>query len=130
MVDGFEYECVEFQSLHAFERHLQSQEDIGQTLNANADGTVTHVRTTGFFYGVEILVDNSIEILSDDLSDFMQLLEVELSILYVLGQRDRSQIADGNFVGICVLNDFTAQVRRLDCSQMLVVRLVVAVVLV
>lgn len=61
----------------------------------------------------------------------MQFLEIEsLAVHYKRRQRDTSQVADRDFIWTRVLDNFRAQIAALDGTQVLLVRLAVAGVLV
>jgi hypothetical protein len=122
VVDGLEDLQVELTSGRTVESHSQGHERVGETLNTETDGSVTHVRVLGLDDGVIVDVDDPVQVLGDDLGDGVQLLEVVLSIVDERGQGERGQVADGDLVGGRVLDDFGTQVGRLDRSQVLLVR--------
>ena len=51
----------------------------------------------------------------------MQLLKVIFTAVDERGESDRRQVANGNFIGGTILDDFGTQVGRLDCTQVLLV---------
>lgn len=89
-----------------------------------------HVRFLCFSARIVIVVDNSVKVLSDDLSNFVKLFKVKLALTNEARKRDRSEITHGDLVRCCVLDNFAAKVGALDGPQVLMVRLGVRMVLV
>jgi hypothetical protein len=67
------------------------------------------------------LTDDLVQVLGDNLGNSVQTLEVVGTVGNESRKRQRGQVADGDFIGSRVLDDFGAQVGRLDCSQVLLV---------
>ncbi len=110
MVDGLEDLEVELTGLRTVERHTKSHEGVGETLNSETDGSVTHVGVASLRDGVVIDVDDLVQVLGNDLGDVVELLEVVLAIGDESGEGERGQIADGNLIGSRILDDLGTQV--------------------
>jgi hypothetical protein len=80
VIDSLEYLDVELFSALGLERKSQSHESVGESLNTNTDGAMTHVGTTGFRDWVVVDVDDSIEVESYNLGDVMELLKVVFAV--------------------------------------------------
>jgi len=112
---------VELTSGGTVESHSQSHKGVGETLYTKTDRSVAHVRVLGLDDGVVVDVDDSVQVLGDDLGDSVELFKVVLSVADERGQGERGQVADGDLVGSRVLDDLGTQVGRLDGSQVLLV---------
>src|SRR5210317_1928089 len=66
-----------------------------------------HVRTTSRFNGVEVTIDDTVEILGDNLRRLVKLVVVEGLRLpvHVLGKGDRSEIAHRRFILVGIFQD-------------------------
>lgn len=137
-VDGIKDVLVELTSLGTIKRHLEHLKTIGKTLDTDTNGTVTHVGVLGLLDGVEVAVNDAVEVASYDLTDSLELIEVKLSIeLVVIGgvlgnelrKTDRGEVTNRDLVGGGVLNYLGTEVGTLDGAEVLLVGLVVAVVL-
>lgn len=69
MVNGLEDLQVELTSGRTVESHSQGHERVGETLNTETDGSVTHVRVLGLDDGVVIDINDPVQVLGDDLGD-------------------------------------------------------------
>ena len=137
-VDGLEDVLVELTGLGTVERHLELLEAVSKTLDADTDGTVTHVGVLGLLDGVEVAVNDTVQVAGDNLTDLTELVKVKDTIEGIvlggllgneLGQTDRGKVANGNLIGGGVLNNLGTEVGALDGTEVLLVGLVVAVVL-
>ena len=63
----------------------QDLEDIGETLHADADRSVTHVRVLSLRDRVKVAIDNFVEVLSDALGHGVKCLVVE-SLGFIIGK--------------------------------------------
>lgn len=132
MINSFEDLVVHVESSCVFKRNAHLLESVGKSLNTNTDRSVAHVRVFSFLDGVVVPIDHTIQVFSDPLGHFVKRLVVELPRLVArkLSQTDRSKIAHSYFVLARVLNNFSAEVGTLDCAEILLVRLRVAVIFV
>jgi hypothetical protein len=121
MVDGLEDLQVELTSGGTVKGHSQGHESVGETLDTETDRSVTHVRVFGLDDRVVIDVDDSVQVLGNNLGNSVELLKVVLPVADESGQGERGQVADSNLVGSRVLDDLGTQVGRLDGSQVLLV---------
>ena len=80
MVDCLEDLNVELLGSCGVERHTEHHESIRETLHTDSDWSVAHVGLPRFRDRVEIDVDNSIQVVGDNLSNIVQLLEVVLAM--------------------------------------------------
>lgn len=80
--------------------------------------------------GVKVAVNNLVEILGDNFGNLLQLGKVKGSILDQHGKTDTCQVANSRLIRSSVLDNLTAQVGALDRSQVLLIGLAVAVILV
>ena len=129
-VDGLEDVRVELERLEAVVGQGQALEDVREPLDADADGAVLHVRVARLLEGVEVGVDDPVQRPRDPPHDLLELRKVEGPVAHVLGQADGGEVAHGDFVRRGVLDDLGAQVAALDGSEVLLVGLLVARVLV
>ena len=80
MVESLEDLNVEFLGSCGVERHAKHHESICETLHADSDWPVAHVGLPRFGDRVVIDVDNSIQVVGDNFSNVVQLLEVVLAV--------------------------------------------------
>ncbi|KAH3685491.1 hypothetical protein WICPIJ_003538 [Wickerhamomyces pijperi] len=76
VVDGLEDLNVQLLGLFRFERQSQDHESIGQTLDTQGNWSVSHVGSSGFWDRVVVTVNDSVQVLGDNLGDLVQLLKV------------------------------------------------------
>ena len=125
--------------LWAVKGHSHQKKRVGESLAANADGTVPQVGLLGRLDRVVVDVDDAVEVAGHGPGHLGQLLKVKEPALRVEGpgellalpsglavlladearQRDRGQVADGSLVGRRVLDDLSAQVGALDGAEVL-----------
>ena len=135
-VDGLEDVSVQLSSLGRVKGDLEHSEGVGKTLDTKTDRTVLQVRVAGLFDGVEVAVDDSVQVAGKSHGNLAKLLEIELKwagraeTADQLGKTDAGKVANGGFVFGCVLNNFGTEVGALDGSKVLLVGLAVAVILV
>jgi hypothetical protein len=93
---------------------------------------VSEIGVASLFYGVEVAVDDLVEVACADSSDAYQLIKVEPFPLPIHEgwQGDGSEVAYGHLILGGVLYDFCAEVAGLDGTEMLLVGLAVACVFV
>jgi hypothetical protein len=84
---------------------------------------MTEVRTTSFRSGVVVDINNSVKVKRDDLGDIVEFLEVVFTFSDESGESNRSKVADSSFVGRRILDNFSAEVGRLNSAQVLLVGL-------
>jgi hypothetical protein len=123
MIDGFEYLNVEFFGSCGIEWHAELHEGIGKALNSNPDGSVTHVGPLRFRDWVVVDVDDAIQVVSNNLSDIVQLLEIVLVVGDKRWERDGRKVTDGGLIWGTILDDLRAKVGRLDRSKVFLIRL-------
>ena len=121
MVNGLENLDIELLGLWRIKGHAKCHEGIGETLHTNTNGAMTEVRTTCFRDGVVVDVDDAVQIIGDDLGDIVQFLEVVLAVDDEGWESKRGKIAHGSLVRGGIFNNFCAEVRRLDSTQVLLV---------
>ena len=126
VVDRLRNLLIEVPRLRRVERHAEGHEGVGETLHTNADRTVAHVGPAGLGDGVEVDIDDAVQVEGDDLCDIVQLLEVVDTVLDEGRERDRSEIADGSLLRRRVLDNLSTEVRRFDCAEVLWLDLAVA----
>jgi hypothetical protein len=89
----------------------------------------------GLGNGVVVTVNDAVQVACDNLGNLHKLVKVKATVGLEslrgdqLGKRDTGQVANRRFIGSCVFHDFTAQIRRLDGSQVLLIGLAVGMVL-
>lgn len=129
--------CLEnfFSQLEGFRRlegDLHLAVGVCKPLDPQPDGPVLEVGPLALLQRLEVLVDDQIQVLSDDLGDRVQLLvvlgpllseEVEFGEFL---QADAGQVADCNFVLAGELHDFGTQIAVADRAQVFLVGLQVA----
>mmetsp|Transcript_25495 Transcript_25495/g.80440 ORF Transcript_25495/g.80440 Transcript_25495/m.80440 type:complete len:380 (-) Transcript_25495:95-1234(-) len=100
-VDGLEDVLVEPARGLALEGQAQQQEGVRQALDAQADGPVPQVGAPRLLDGVEVALDDLVEVPGRHLCDLVEALEVILPPLapHEGRQRQRGQVADGHLVG-------------------------------
>lgn len=132
MVDGLKDLLVQLSSLRRLERHAQSKESIGKTLDTDTNGSVSHVAVASFRNGVVVHINDPVQVANDSLCDLVQLLEVVAGLVVVdeRGKGKRGKVADSNLIRGTVLDNLSAQVGAADGTQVLLVALAVAVILV
>lgn len=93
---------------------------------------MTLVALFGFGDGVIVAINDLVHVLGCNLDHLMHLIKVKRLVFDVhkLRKSNRGQVADSNLVRCCVLDNLSAQVRASDSSQVLLVRLGVARILV
>jgi hypothetical protein len=121
MVDRFEYLDVELFRRGRVEWHVQRHEGISETLHANTNGTMSHVRSASFGRGIVVHINYTIEVVGNDFGYIMELVEVVLAIGDEGGESKRGEVANGSFIGGRVFNDFGAEVGRFDGAKVLLI---------
>jgi hypothetical protein len=91
---------------------------------------VSHIGSPRFLARVVVVINDFVEVPRDDLGDAVECGEVEGAALVEAGERDRGEVAHCYLGRGGVLDHLAAQVRALDCPQVLVVRLRIRMVLV
>ncbi|KAH3661623.1 hypothetical protein OGAPHI_006472 [Ogataea philodendri] len=133
VVDGLEDLDVQLSGFVTVERQSQLHESISETLDTNSNWSVTHVGSSGLWNRVIVSVNDLVEVLGDNLGDLVQLLKVVpaggLVVFAERRQRNRGQVTNSNLLWRRVLDNLTAQVGRLDHTQVLLVGLGVTGVL-
>ena len=78
-----------------FEREPHEDEGVGETLDADSDRSVTHVRASRLLDRVVVDVDDLVEVSRHDFSHFLQLRKVERLVRTdELVDGDRGEVAD------------------------------------
>mmetsp|Transcript_19724 Transcript_19724/g.41632 ORF Transcript_19724/g.41632 Transcript_19724/m.41632 type:complete len:589 (-) Transcript_19724:922-2688(-) len=149
VVDRLEDVLVQLARLRAVEGQAEQDEGVSQALHADPDRAVPHVRPSRRLGGVEVDVDDLVQVDGHALGHPLQGLEVEAALAgleaahelgalvgvlgplldHEAGQRDRGQVAHGRLLRAGVLDDLRAQVGGLDAPKVLLVGLAVAGVL-
>lgn len=62
---------------------MESEESVCKILNVDINGMVVYVVVLCFLNGVMVDVNDFVEVVDYDLSDFMKFFEVEVSIIVV-----------------------------------------------
>ena len=132
MVDSLEDELIDLESLIGLEGQAHHLEGVGETLNANTNRSVAHVGITSFDNGVEVAINDLVQVLGNTLSDAMEGLVVERLGFKAseLGQGNGGQVANSDFILGGVFKDLSAEVGALDAAEVLLVALAVASILV
>jgi len=110
VINGLEYLNIEQLGFRRVERHLQGHEGVGETLDTNTNRTMAHVGLAGLWNGIVVHIDDTIQVESDCLGDFVKLLEIIFSVLDEGGESQRCKVADSRLVRRRVLNDFRAEI--------------------
>ena len=121
MVDGLEDLNVEFLGGCGVEWHAEHHESIGKTLHTDSDRSMAHVGLPRFRDGIVIDVDDTIQVVCNNLSNVVQLLEVVLAVGDKSRERDRREVADRCLIWGGILDDFRAQIGGFDRSQVLLI---------
>ena len=151
-VDGLEDLGVELLRFGRVEGHAEEDEDVGEALNAEADGPVLHVAAPGGLDGVVVDVDDAVEVAGHLAGDLGELVVVEVPVggadgpsellrlgaarggLGVVlddeaGQRDGREVAHRGLLRRGVLDNLGAEVGGSDGAEVLLVGLAVARIL-
>ena len=120
MVNGLENLDIELLGFGRIKGHAKCHEGIGET-STKTDGAMAEVRTTSFRDWVVVDIDDTVQVVGDDLGDIVQLLEVVLAVDDEGREGERGEIAHGGLVRCGIFNDLRAEVRRLDGTQVLLV---------
>jgi len=112
VVNRLKDHCVDLEGFIILKGNLHLLKSISKSLDADTDWTVTHVGVLSLGDWVIVAIDDRVEVLRDTLGNFVQVLVVELFgfVVRKLREGDRSEVADGNFVLVGVLNDLGAEV--------------------
>ncbi len=135
-IDGLENVTVQLGSGGTVERNLEHGKGIGKTLDTKSDRTVLHVGVASFLNGVKVAVNDTVQVACQGHGNLAKLFKIEfertgrVDASDQLGKTDAGKIADGSLVLGGVLDNLGTKVGRLDGSQVLLVGLAVAVILV
>lgn len=98
---------------------------------------MAHVGPPGLLNGVEIAINDSVQILRHHLGDVLQVLQVKVSLSskvvsrsHKLGETDTSQVANRNLIRGSVFHNLSTQVGAFDGSQVLLIGFAIAAVFV
>src|SRR6056300_379797 len=107
MVHRLEDVCIHETRLFTVEGETTKNKHVSETLNAETDGAMFHVRSSSRLYGVEVTIDDTIEILRDRLRDFVKFVVVESLGLpvHILGEGDGCEVAHRRLVFVSVLQN-------------------------
>jgi hypothetical protein len=132
VIDGLKDLLVELSGLGGLEGHAKSKESIGKTLDTKTDGSVTHVAVASLLHRVVVDIDDLVQVADNNLTDLMQLLEVVASLIVVdEGRQSKGgKVTNSDLIRGTVLDDLSAQVRASDGTEVLLVALAVAGILV
>ncbi|KAG9533704.1 hypothetical protein KCU93_g71, partial [Aureobasidium melanogenum] len=132
VVDGLEDLDVELSSIGRVERHAKSEEGVSESTNTKTNGTVAEVALASLRDRVVVDLDNLVQVLGDNLNNLVKLLEVELLLAHVYegGKSEGSQVADGDLIRSSVLDNLSTQVGAANDTEVLLVTLAVASILV
>mmetsp|Transcript_12173 Transcript_12173/g.26968 ORF Transcript_12173/g.26968 Transcript_12173/m.26968 type:complete len:510 (+) Transcript_12173:311-1840(+) len=130
-IQGLKNLRVQPAGLVTLERQAHHHERVGQSLNPEADRTVSKVRPSRLLHRVKVPLNDLVQIAGRDLDNPLQFLEIEGTLILDEGwQSDGSQITDSNLVRGGELNNLGAQIGTANGAQVLLVGLLVAGVLV
>mmetsp|Transcript_482 Transcript_482/g.647 ORF Transcript_482/g.647 Transcript_482/m.647 type:complete len:326 (-) Transcript_482:199-1176(-) len=135
-IDGLENILIERLRSLGLKWDLQHLEYISKTLDTDSNWAMTHIGSTAFLSWVEIPIDDSVQVSRNNLSDFLQLVEIEASACSTviscrsgqLGQADTGQVTNSNLIRSSVLHDLRTKVGTTNSPQILLVRLVIAMI--
>lgn len=90
------------------------------------------IRCFRFQNGIKIDIDNFIQITSNDFCNCFKFIKIKSLVIRIDKHIDcnRCQITHSNFSRAGVLNNFSAQVAALDCTDVLMIRFSIAVILI
>ena len=128
VVDGLEDFGVDGLSFRILEGNAKLHEAVYKALDADTNGSVSHVRVLGLGNWVVVSIDNTVEVLGNPGDDRVELVVIECLGLVVRkgAQRDGSEVANSNLIWVSVFNDLCAKIRTFDGSQILLVRFPIA----
>ncbi len=135
-VDGLENVTVQLGSTVRVKGDLEHGKGIGKTLDTESDRTVLHVGVSCLFDGVKVAVNDSVQVAGQGHGNITKLFEIEFERTRGVdasnehGETDTGKVANGGLVLGSVLNNLGTEVRRLDGTQVLLIGLAVAGVLV
>ena len=132
VVDAFEDFLVDFCCLPRLETHSHHLEHIGKALDSDSDGSVPQIAPLCFLNGVEVSIDDLVQILCANSCNFDELLIVKGKTISIDEGRKGygGEVADCHFIRRGVFDDFCAKIAGLDRAQVLLVRFTIATILV
>lgn len=132
VVDAFEDFLVDFCCLPRLETHSHDLEHIRKALDSDSDGPVSQIAPPCFLNGVEVPIDDLVQILCANACNVDEFLIVKSEAISIDKGRegDGGEVADCHFIRRGVFDDLCAKVAGLDCAQVLLVRFPVAAILV
>jgi hypothetical protein len=83
---------------------------------------MTEIRPSRLWYWIVVAVDDAIKVACDDLGDVVEFLEVVGAVLDEGREGDGGKIADSDFIRCRVLDDLSAEVGRLDSTEIPLIR--------
>ena len=131
-VDGLEDVLVEASSRWTLKGKLQHGKDIGQSLDTKTNWTVAHVGVSCFLHRVVVDVDDTVQVARSVVGHIVEKLVVKHTVAHVhkLGQSNRGEVTNSDFVLGSVLHDLRAQVGGANRSEVLLIGFLVGGVLV
>ena len=111
-VDGLEDVPVQDACRLALEGHPEECEGVSETLDAQPDRAVAHVRVPCLHDRVVVAIDDLVEVARDVVDDLVQRLMVEAPRVHVdeLRQCDAGEVADRHLILGGVFDDLSAEV--------------------
>merc|ERR1719234_1894906 len=132
IVDRLKDLFVKQARLFRLKRQPHKNVSVSKALDTNSNWSVSHVAVPSLLHGVEVHLNDLVQVLRRHLGHLLQALKVVGVRLLVHKSIDGNggKIADSYFIRSRVLHDFCAKVGTLDGPQVLLVALSVARVLV
>mmetsp|Transcript_1050 Transcript_1050/g.3271 ORF Transcript_1050/g.3271 Transcript_1050/m.3271 type:complete len:273 (-) Transcript_1050:81-899(-) len=135
MVDGLEDVLIQPLRLLTLEWVPHEDKCVSQALDTDTDGSMAKVGVLGLRNRIVVAVDDPVEVLGNHLGHIAQSGMIKFGLTAVVGyheagQCDRCQVTHSNFIRSSVFDDLRAQIAGSDSSQVLLVALPVAGILV
>mmetsp|Transcript_2607 Transcript_2607/g.5609 ORF Transcript_2607/g.5609 Transcript_2607/m.5609 type:complete len:277 (+) Transcript_2607:658-1488(+) len=136
-VECFENILVELTSSLPLKRQLHHLKCIRQPLHTNSNRTMSHIARLRLLHRIKVTINHPIQILGNHLGNVLELVQIKTALSSKVigwsdefGQTDGGKVAYRNLIRSRVLDNFGTEVGALDGTQILLIGLGVAVILV
>ena len=101
---------------------MESHESISKALDTHTNGKMTHIQMMSFRNRVIVDINDPVQVECNSFGDVVEFLQVVFPAGNKCGESEGSKIAYSCLVGGGVLNDLSAEIRRVDSTKVLLVR--------